>query len=131
MWIYVLCVLATLLLLTTFAAAAAAGVNPTALGLDGSKFTSSHSLLSLHMWLVIRRLAEEGTPPPKDAKVSIESQCGMYMYSYMRINFAFYLAIANHLHVYHQCVASHIYRATHGTATHGHVLSLLLLVAVA
>ncbi|KAF6255014.1 ubiquinol-cytochrome C chaperone-domain-containing protein [Scenedesmus sp. NREL 46B-D3] len=40
-----------------------------ALGLDGSKFTSSHSLLSLHMWLVIRRLAEEGTPPPKDAKV--------------------------------------------------------------
>eukprot|EP00882_Tetradesmus_deserticola_P019021 GHRQ01020463.1.p1 GENE.GHRQ01020463.1~~GHRQ01020463.1.p1 ORF type:complete len:270 (+),score=105.31 GHRQ01020463.1:279-1088(+) len=40
-----------------------------ALGLDGSKFTSSHSLLSLHMWLIIRRLAQEGTPPPKDVKV--------------------------------------------------------------
>uniref|UniRef100_A0A383W0X7 Ubiquinol-cytochrome c chaperone domain-containing protein n=1 Tax=Tetradesmus obliquus TaxID=3088 RepID=A0A383W0X7_TETOB len=39
-----------------------------ALGLDGSKFTSSHSLLSLHMWLIIRRLAEEGVPPPKDTK---------------------------------------------------------------
>jgi hypothetical protein len=54
------------------AAVAAAGVHHTALGLDGSKFTSSHSLLSLHMWLIIRRLAEEGTPPPKDAKVSMQ-----------------------------------------------------------
>jgi hypothetical protein len=69
----VLGVRSTLLMLTALAAAAAAaaGVHRTALGLDGSKFTSSHSLLSLHMWLIIRRLAEEGTPPPKDAKVSL------------------------------------------------------------
>jgi hypothetical protein len=38
---------------------------------------SNHSLLSLHVWLMIRRLSEEGMPLPKDAKVGEQLMYGM------------------------------------------------------
>lgn len=39
-----------------------------AFGLEPSAFMTTHTLLSLHVWLLIRRLSEEGSPPPNDAK---------------------------------------------------------------